>query len=629
VTGVRELKQVLSSGVPHQRQWHIVALFVGIVIFQLALGAISVDMLSAVRAYVGGESLWSKGQKDAWFHSTRYSESYAEDDYQKFRAALAVPLGDRRAREALSRPTPNEADAAGGFLAGDNHPDDVAGMIRLFRWFHAVPFMADAIAIWAQADAQMNELASLVEQAHERIDAGDLASPAVRALGTRLPLLNDRLTLLERQFSARLGDASRTTLQLLLALNLSLAALMLLAGLRFARRTIREHIAADRALRDSHERWEVAADAASLGLFEWRLADGGLTLDARASALYGLPTSGPCRIDAHAVEAMAHPDDVPRLRETARQAAAEARTLVLRYRIVRRDGTPRHLELTGLVSDRDTAAKRRLAGIVRDITDDVQAEQLRLEKVAAERASRAKSEFLARVSHELRTPLNAILGFGQLLQIDSRERLSVEQAQRVQHILHGGQHLLRLVEDILSVTSLESRNATLAAHDVAVDSAVAASMRQIAFMASAAGIEVRVETPPAGLAVRGDPVRIEQVLVNLLTNAIKYNRAGGQVCVDWTTDDATARINVRDTGRGLTPAQVDQLFQPFNRLGAEYTPTEGTGLGLVIVRELVERMGGTVEVRSEKNVGSCFTVCLPRATLTPEHSVGEASTTPP
>ena len=244
--------QVLSSGVAHQRQWHIVALFVGIVIFQLALGAISVDMLSAARAYVGGESLWSKGQKDAWFHSTRYSESYAEDDYQKFRAALTVPLGDRRAREALSRSTPGTADAAAGFLAGDNHPDDIPGMIRLFRWFHAVPFMADAIAIWAQADAQMDELASLVEQAHERIGAGDFASPAVRALATRLPLLNDRLTLLERQFSARLGDASRETLRLLLVLNLSLAALMILAGLRFARRTIREHIAADRALRDNH-----------------------------------------------------------------------------------------------------------------------------------------------------------------------------------------------------------------------------------------------------------------------------------------------------------------------------------------------------------------------------------------
>jgi signal transduction histidine kinase len=621
--------QVLSSSVPHQRQWHIVALFVGIVIFQLALGAISVDVLSAVRAYVGGESLWSKGQKDAWFHSTRYSQSYAEDDYRKFRAALAVPLGDRRAREALSQPTPGVAEAAAGFLAGDNHPDDVPGMIRLFRWFHAVPFMADAITIWAQADAQMDELASLVEQAHERIGAGDFAALSVGALATRLPLLNDRLTVLERQFSARLGDASRETLRLLLALNLSLAALMLLAGLHFARRTIREHIAADRALRDNHERWEVAADSASLGLFEWNLAGGGLTLDARACALYGLPASGPSRIDAREMDAMAHPDDVPRLHDALRQATAEADTLVLRYRIVRSDGAPRHLELTGLVSDRDTAATRRLSGIVRDITDDVQAEQLRLEKVAAERASQAKSEFLARVSHELRTPLNAILGFGQLMQIDSRERLSAMQAQRVQHILHGGQHLLRLVEDILSITSLESGSAALAAQEVVVGSAVEASVRQIAFLASAAGIEVRVEEPQVELEVRGDPVRIEQVLVNLLTNAIKYNRAGGQVAIDWTADDTTARINVRDTGQGLTPEQMDQLFQPFNRLGAEYTPTDGTGLGLVIVRELVERMGGTVEVKSEKNVGSCFIVYLPIVAVARTHADGEASTASP
>jgi signal transduction histidine kinase len=620
--------QELSSGVSHQRQWHIVALFVGIVIFQLALGAISVDMLSAVRAYVGGESLWSKGQKDAWFHSTHYSESYAEDDYWKFRTALAVPLGDRRAREALSRPTPSEADAAAGFLAGDNHPDDIPGMIRLFRWFHTLPFMADAIDIWAQADAQMGELASIVEQAHERIGAGDLASPTVRALATRLPLLNDRLTVLERQFSARLGDASRKTLRLLLALNLSLAALMILGGLHFARRTIREHNAADRALRDSHERWEVAAGAASLGLFDWQFAGGSLALDARACALYGLPASGPSRIDAREMEAMVHPDDVPRLREAVRHAAGEAHTLVLRYRIVRRDGAPRHLEMTGLVSDRDTTAKRRLAGIVRDITDDVQAEQLRLEKVAADRASRAKSEFLARVSHELRTPLNAILGFGQLMQTDSREQLSAVHAQRVQHILHGGQHLLRLVEDILSFTALESRSVGLAVHDVAVAGAVASSIRQVAFLASTAGIEVRVVTPQAELAVRGDPVRIEQVLVNLLSNAIKYNRAGGQVAIDWTADRATVRVNIRDTGQGMTPAQVGQLFQPFNRLGAEFTPTNGTGLGLVIVRELAERMGGTVEVWSEKDVGSCFTICLPMTTAAAEQVVTGASTEP-
>ncbi len=611
------VSDVPASGVSHRRQWHIVTLFVAIVVFQLALGGVSVDVLSAVRAYVGGESLWSKAQKDAWFYSTRYGETHAEDDYRRFRAALTVPLGDRRAREALAQATPDAGAAAAGFLAGDNHPDDVPGMIRLFRWFHRLPFMADAIAIWSQADARLAELAMLVEDAHARIAAGEFEAPAVHALALRLPLLNDRLTVLERQFSARLGDASRKTLQLLLVLNLALAALMTLAGLRFARRTIREQAAAERALRENHERWEVAAATASIGLFDWQLASGSLTLDARACALYGLPSNGPCRIDARELEQMAHADDLPRLHDAIRRAMTEARTQVLRYRIVRRDGVLRHLELTGLVSGADAVATRRLTGIVRDITDDVQAEQLRLEKVAADRASRAKSEFLARVSHELRTPLNAILGFGQLLQIDGKERLSAMQAERVQHILRGGQHLLRLVEDILSVTSLESSQATLDVHDVPVAAAVVAAARQVAFMASSADIRIEIAAAEVELVVRGDAMRIEQVLVNLLTNAIKYNRAGGWVKVGGVAEGDLARVSVRDSGPGLTPMQMAQLFQPFNRLGAEYTRTDGTGLGLVIVRELTERMGGRVEVQSEPGVGSCFTLCLPLAAPAP------------
>jgi signal transduction histidine kinase len=191
------------------------------------------------------------------------------------------------------------------------------------------------------------------------------------------------------------------------------------------------------------------------------------------------------------------------------------------------------------------------------------------------------------------------------------------QAERVQHILRGGQHLLRLVEDILSVTSLESSQATLDVHDVPVAAAVVAAARQVAFMASSADIRIEIAAAEVELVVRGDAMRIEQVLVNLLTNAIKYNRAGGWVKVGGVAEGDLARVSVRDSGPGLTPMQMAQLFQPFNRLGAEYTRTDGTGLGLVIVRELTERMGGRVEVQSEPGVGSCFTLCLPLAAPAP------------
>ncbi len=234
---------------------------------------------------------------------------------------------------------------------------------------------------------------------------------------------------------------------------------------------------------------------------------------------------------------------------------------------------------------------------------------------AAQRANEAKTEFLSRMSHELRTPLHAVLGFSQLLQLDTAQPLSVSQREKVQHIKRAGAHLLAMINDVLDLSRIESGSLSLSPEILAVDQVVADAAALLAPAAREARVRIALANDPAsrGLHVWADMVRLRQVLVNLLSNAIKYNRPEGSVQIAWRelTGEHAVQIDVRDTGRGFTPEQRAQLFEPFNRLGAESSGIEGSGIGLVITLRLVELMHGHIAVDSEPGVGSCFTVVLP------------------
>ena len=161
------------------RVWvRCVAVFVAMTILQASVAAFSIQLLSTVRAYVTGESLYSKGQKDAQIYLLDYAEQHREADYVRFMSALAMPLGDRAAREALQRPEPDVAAARQGFLAGGNHPDDIDGLIRMFRWFQHVPFMSRPIATWTAGDQAIQEMRTVVDRARRDLQAArDLESP--------------------------------------------------------------------------------------------------------------------------------------------------------------------------------------------------------------------------------------------------------------------------------------------------------------------------------------------------------------------------------------------------------------------------------------------------------------------
>ncbi|AAO55646.1 sensory box histidine kinase/response regulator [Pseudomonas syringae pv. tomato str. DC3000] len=251
---------------------------------------------------------------------------------------------------------------------------------------------------------------------------------------------------------------------------------------------------------------------------------------------------------------------------------------------------------------------RGFSKITRDISDRRVAEiALGTAREEAERASRAKSEFLSRMSHELRTPLNSILGFAQLLDMDS----PASQRPQVGHILRAGQHLLKLINEVLDIARIEAGHVSLSLEPVSLSSVLKETLVLVSPMAADGNIELK-ELPhlPDELGVIADRQRLVQVLLNLLSNAIKYNRPDGQVRIEVDRSAEHVTVSVVDTGYGIAPERLGQLFKPFERLDANPS-VEGTGLGLALSKSMLEMMKGTLSVQTTQNEGCRFTLALP------------------
>jgi PAS domain S-box-containing protein len=267
--------------------------------------------------------------------------------------------------------------------------------------------------------------------------------------------------------------------------------------------------------------------------------------------------------------------------------------------------------------DRDRTLKGVFAA-ARDITERKEIEhklqennvELETARAAAEKANLAKSDFLSNMSHELRTPLNAVLGFAQLMASETPPP-SLAQRQSIEQILQAGWYLLRLINEILDLAMIESGKVTMSQEAMSLTDVLLDCQAMIEPQAHKRGIQMTFPQMDNLFYVHADRTRVKQVMINLLSNAIKYNRPGGAVIVECAmSGENNVRVSVRDTGAGLTPEQLGQLFQPFNRLGQESSTEEGTGIGLVVTKQLVELMGGIIGASSNIGVGSVFWVEL-------------------
>ncbi len=277
----------------------------------------------------------------------------------------------------------------------------------------------------------------------------------------------------------------------------------------------------------------------------------------------------------------------------------------------RGDGTEFPVEVS--LSPLAMGERRFAMAALRDLSERVRIEEVQLAASTAQRASSAKTEFLSRMSHELRTPLNAILGFAQILGIDPARRLDDTQHRQIAQILRAGRHLLAMMNDLLDVTRIETGALSLSLEPVEVLTVLEEVIAICEPIAGEAAVALAFRVEPIDLWVRADRLRLRQVLLNLVTNGIKYNRRGGRVDVQVHRSGETVSLTVRDTGVGLSADQLTRLYRPFDRLGAESGAVEGTGIGLVIARGMVQGMDGRIDVESEPGVGSAFSVRLPAA----------------
>jgi PAS domain S-box-containing protein len=577
----------------------IVWIFLIVVIALLGLSYLTIENLSAARAYVGGEGLWSKAQKQAVRELLLYSTSRSEGDFEAYQKALLVPLGDKQARLELEKPVPDMNLVRIGLLQGRNNPEDVNGMAKMFRHCRKMTYMSEAVEIWAQGDALIDRLQGLGSELHREISSNRPNAVRLADLAHRVDIVGDQLTPLEDSFSYAVGAGARQAKHLFLLVTFIAAGISLVGGLLFTLFMLRH-------MRQTEQRHRQLLDAANDVILVID-AESGVIVEANARSGQILGRSSGEIIGRSAETIVSECDRVTYVRMV--QATLAGRSVAGKeLHLDRADGSTLAVEVNAVMTE--FAGRKLIQGIFRDI-----GERKRLEE---ETRQAQKMEVVGRlvggIAHDFNNLLMVILT--QL----SKIRASPNQPQRQEHVNTAriaAERAASLTRQLLSF----GRRQVLVLRVLDLNGL----LEEVKEMLSALPTEqvqltMRLSGEP--LPVKVDPGKIEQVVMNLVVNACDAMPSGGDLIIrtaripgpaaaetgESERPSPFAMLEVTDTGCGMDADTKGHLFEPF------FTTKpvgKGSGLGLSTAYGIVKQSGGFLEVESSQGKGSTFRVYLP------------------
>ena len=625
----------------------IMALLIAVELFTLWF---SIGTLSSVRAFVGGEGLWSKGQKDAIYSLERFGRSKNQKDYNDFLIAMAVSQGDHKARIELIKPNPDLKIVRQGFLEGRNHPDDIDGMIKLFRRFHEISYISRAIEIWTKADAISAQLTTVGEKLQVEIMIGGNKTDNILK---EIEPINPKLTILEDDFSYTLGEGSRWLEGLILKILLSIALTVEVSGLVLTvlvsrgiakgidsiistSKSVAEGDFSNKAtifskdeigqlavsfnnmvdelqkeitalhrtkenLRKQQELYETLVNTQS-AIGEGVSITEGMKFIYMNDALCEL--YGYTREELRALPSMMDiivPEETDRLIARMRERLSEKNLSGENTtRVIKKDGTIIDIEYAARVIE--TVGRTQIVSIIRDITQQKKAANM-LEENSEKliKSNKELEQFAYAVSHDLREPLRTINSYVQLLESRYKDKLDKDAKELMQFAVDGTARMDILIHDLLIYCRISSSKQELTLVDCsAIVESVILNLNDTIKKNKA---KIHVDLLPK---IMSNDFQMTQLFQNLIINGIKFHGSSHpEIQITSKKQNQEWLFSIKDNGIGIDKKYAEKIFIIFQRLHAK-NDYEGTGIGLAICKKVVELHGGKIWFNSDIQKGTTF-----------------------